>query len=148
MRWRWRRICGKGRLPEMNLFTRARLNLNLTPAERAFLRLVEGTLIGAVVAGAQAILPMFNDAALAQPDAIAWGTILHTFLAAFGATLILAARKYLAARADPALPTGSTVSVSPLAPAAPAQPTASNADPEFPPGISADELQAQLAPAA
>lgn len=91
----------------MTLFARARLNLNLTPAERALLRLLEGMLIGAVVAGAQAVLPLLNDAALAAPENIAWGSALHTFMAAFVAALILAARKYLAAQADPALPAGS-----------------------------------------
>lgn len=123
----------------MTLFTRARLNLNLTPAERALLRLLEGMLIGAVVAGAQAVLPLLNDAALAAPENIAWGSALHTFMAAFVAALILAARKYLAAQADPALPAGSGPSAT--AAASPDGLTNDVKAGDYPPGLgSAEEM--------
>lgn len=123
----------------MTLFARARLNLNLTPAERALLRLLEGMLIGAVVAGAQAVLPLLNDAALAAPENIAWGSALHTFMAAFVAALILAARKYLAAQADPALPAGSGPSAT--AAASPDGLTNDVKAGDYPPGLgSAEEM--------
>ena len=79
----------------MNLFTKARAGLNLTPAERAQLKFVEAL----AVAGVVAALPVLADA-LSTHGAIVWADVLHTGLATGAVAVILALVKYLKAQGD------------------------------------------------
>lgn len=83
----------------MNVFTRARAGLNLTPGERAFLRLVDLC----VLAGLVAALPVISDALANQP--VNWSAVLHTAIAAFGVAALGALLKWLKAQTDAPLPT-------------------------------------------
>lgn len=83
----------------MNVFAQARNNLNLTPGQRAFLKLVEGFLVAGVIAA----LPIISQALAAQ--SINWSQVLRTAAAAFSVAVLLALTKYLKAQNDPPLNT-------------------------------------------
>ncbi|HEV2236859.1 MAG TPA: hypothetical protein VGR57_09400 [Ktedonobacterales bacterium] len=82
----------------MGMFARARANLNLTPAERALLRLVKLCL----VAGLVAALPILAQALSGQ--ALDWATVGRTALAAFSVAALGALLKWLTSQADAPLP--------------------------------------------
>ncbi|HLZ24407.1 MAG TPA: hypothetical protein VKQ30_20020 [Ktedonobacterales bacterium] len=86
----------------MNVFAQARNNLNLTPGQRAFLKLVEGF----IVAGIVAALPAISQALAAQ--SINWSQIVRTAAATFSVAALLAVTKYLKAQNDPPLATVAT----------------------------------------
>ena len=73
---------------------------NLTPAQRALLKLAETLLAGAFIAGAQAALPLLSNPNL---NAIAWGSVLHTFFISALVAISLGVSKYHTAQADPPL---------------------------------------------
>lgn len=102
----------------MNVFRRASMQLNLSPAERAVLRFVELIVVAACVAGLQAISPLLAGVDLAY---IPWQRILHTFLAAASAAAIASVLKYFKSWRDAPLPI------------APAPPAASGAAASVPP---------------
>lgn len=81
-----------------NLLQRAHLYANLTPGERALLRFGETLLVGAVLAGLQAVLKVLAT------QTVDWQSVLHTFLAAFVVALYIGVSKYLKAHGDPLLP--------------------------------------------
>ncbi len=81
----------------MSIFAKARAGLNLTPAERAFLKLVEGW----VIAGALSALVAFVTA-VTQPNPN-WRVVLAITATAFVTATAFAALKYVKAHADPPL---------------------------------------------
>lgn len=86
----------------MTTLAKARANLNLTPAERAFLKLVEGS----IVAGIIAALPVIAQALATQR--IDWAQALRTTIATFAVAGLLAVTKYLKAQNDPPLAVTAT----------------------------------------
>lgn len=85
------------------MFKRAGAYLNLSPAERAFLRLVEGLIVSALIAGVQAVMPLLNSGAL-DPSAVPWQAVAHTFIATVLGALGAAGVKFFKAQGDPPLP--------------------------------------------
>jgi hypothetical protein len=81
----------------MGVFAKARAHESLTPAQRAFLKLVEGFIIAGVVAA----LPVLS-LALGQAD-VNWAVVGRVALGTFTAAVLMAAVKYLKAQGDPAL---------------------------------------------
>ena len=81
----------------MNMFTRARLNLALTPAERAFLKALKGIATSVVLAGATAVWP------LVQAQTINWRTVGEVAVGSMAVTFFYAMDKYWTAQGDPAL---------------------------------------------
>jgi|SRR5579885_371357 len=79
----------------MNLFARALAGDNLTPFERAALKLLEGLACAAAVA----VLPIIADA-LSSHDAVDWTAIARTALAAAAVAVLLAFVKYCKAHGD------------------------------------------------
>ncbi len=111
-------MCGSG---VMDMFKRAAAYLNLSPAERAFLRLVEGLILSALIAGLQAVMPLLN--AGVDPSgftAIPWGSVAHTFIATVLGAIGAAGVKYAKAQGDPALPPPNPPAAVSAAPAVPA----------------------------
>ncbi len=132
----------------MSIFAKARAGLNLTPAERAFLKLVEGW----VIAGALSALVAFVTA-VTQPNPN-WRVVLAITATAFVTATAFAALKYVKAHLDPplaaavdaaaarlgvsdygnkpatvvmpgpAMPTHTVVTWTPASPTTPAEPTA------------------------
>ena len=92
----------------MSVFARARANLNLTPAERALLRLVKLC----VVAGLIAALPILAQALSGQ--ALDWASVGRTALAAFGVAALGALLKWVTSQADAPLPNTATPPVPPV----------------------------------
>jgi hypothetical protein len=90
----------------VNLLARARRYEQLTPLERAALRLVEGllyvALVGAATAGAQ-YLAGPAGAGLGGLSAINWATVARVCLAGGAVAVLLALAKYFKAHGDPAL---------------------------------------------
>lgn len=105
------------------LFSRANLNANLTPTERAILRFLGSLLWGALIAGAQAVLPLFSSPTL-DLASIQWGSVLHTFLVTAVMAFALGVSKYHTAQGDPALPATSSTTPAPAAAAPVAAPAA------------------------
>lgn len=83
-----------------NIFTRSANYANLSPLERAFLRFLALLFWGAVVAGAQAALPLLNTV---DPTQIPLAAVAHTFGAAFVVAALAGIGKYHTAQADPPL---------------------------------------------
>ena len=81
-----------------NLFTRASLNLSLTPLERAALRFLEGLAASALIAGVVAVAPYLAG------QSIDWQRVLSVFVTAALSAVLLALSKYAKAFADPPLP--------------------------------------------
>lgn len=80
-----------------NIFARARAYANLTPAERALLKLVEGLICAALVAA----LPVVAQAL--GHGGVDWPTIMRAALAAASVAVLMALTKYARAQADPSL---------------------------------------------
>lgn len=78
----------------MQTFTRARQGLNLTPGERALLKLLEGF----VMAGVVAVLPIVAPA-LAQ-QSVNWTLVAHTAMGTFAVAVLLAVAKFYKAQGD------------------------------------------------
>ena len=81
----------------MGVFAKARAHESLTPAQRAFLKLVEGFIIAGVVAA----LPVLS-LALGQAD-VNWAVVGRVALGTFATAALMAAVKYLKAQGDPPL---------------------------------------------
>ena len=78
----------------LNLLVRARAGQDLAPIERAFLRVLPGIVISALLAGITAAQPFLNS------QNVNWTNVLHTFVVAFGTSLGYALWKYWTAQAD------------------------------------------------
>lgn len=78
----------------MNLFQKAGKGLNLTPGERAVLKLVEGFLI----AGFVAALPVVAE--LLGHQGITWQVVAQAAAGAFATAFLLAIAKYYKAKGD------------------------------------------------
>lgn len=100
----------------MSLFARARAGLALSPAERAFLKLVQSAVIAALVS----LLPAVASA-LAS-GSVDWQAVAATAIATFSTAIAHAILKFFTAQADgnPAPPTNITGGVATLAASAPA----------------------------
>ena len=86
----------------MNLFARAQQNLNLSPGERASLKLVKGIVVTALLAAVTAIYPLISTGSL---TAIDWKQVIAVASIAFTVQLITTLQKYLSAHLDPPLST-------------------------------------------
>ena len=95
-----------------NIWTRARRYEQLTPGERAALRLIEGliyvALVGAATAGAQYLASPAGAQYLARPagsglGVIDWATVVRVCIAGAAVALLMALAKYFKAHGDPAL---------------------------------------------
>lgn len=84
-----------------SLLQRAHLYANLTPGERALLKIVEGLAVSAIIAGLVAALPLLSTQSVAS---INWTAVLSVFVAAGGKTLYDGVSKYFKAFGDPPLP--------------------------------------------
>lgn len=89
----------------MNFLTRATNHAPLTPAERSWLKLLKGTVISAVLAGATAVYPMVFAGLHTSPD---WKQVALVFVSAFTMTMYQSVEKWCTAHLDPPLsiPTG------------------------------------------
>jgi len=85
-----------------SLFARARAQLNLSPGERAALKLVEGY----VLAGAVAALPVVSQ--LLAQQTIVWAHVLRLAGGTFAVATLMAVSKYYKAQGD--VPLEETVS--------------------------------------
>lgn len=81
--------------PRMNIFQKARQGLNLTPGQRAFLKLLEALAVAFLVAAT----PVVADA-LSSHGTVVWADALRTALAAGAVAVILSVVKYLKAQGD------------------------------------------------
>lgn len=81
----------------MNIFAQAANNQPLTPAQRAFLKLVEGFLLSALLVAGQTF---FQYAAVGAVD---WQAALHTALIAGAVAFLLAVAKYYKSHGDPVI---------------------------------------------
>ncbi len=85
----------------MSLFVRAAANQPLSPGERAILKLIESTLISALLSGFVAIYPYL---ASASADATpAWQPALHTFAVTVALSILLSVVKWFKANNEPML---------------------------------------------
>lgn len=80
---------------DMNIFQKAAAGVNLTPGQRAFLKLVEGLAVAFLVAAA----PVVADA-LSSHGTVVWSDALRTALAAGAVAVILSIIKYAKAHGD------------------------------------------------
>jgi hypothetical protein len=85
----------------MTIFKRASLGMNLTPGERALLKLVEGWILAGAVAG---LIVFLTAVTQAKPD---WGAALKLAATAFIVATGFAALKYLKAQQDSPLYTSA-----------------------------------------
>jgi hypothetical protein len=88
-----------------SLLQRAHLYTNLTPGERALLKIVEGLIVSAIIAGIVAALPAVSTQNL---SAINWMAVGSVFAAAAGKTLYDGVSKYFKSFGDPPLPPAPT----------------------------------------
>lgn len=79
----------------MNIFAQAANNQPLTPAQRAFLKLVEGFFMTAFVAAVQTFAQYSSD------GYIDWPNVTHTALIAGAVAFLLAVAKYYKSHGDP-----------------------------------------------
>ena len=77
-----------------SLFSQAHAGANLTPGQRAFLKLVQGF----VLAGIVAAVPIFS-LAMAQ-QSVDWGQVLRNAASAFAVAFLLALYKFASAQGD------------------------------------------------
>ncbi len=85
----------------LNLLAKAHLYANLTPGERALLKIIEGLAVSAIIAGLVAVLPAVSTQNVA---AINWMAVASVFAAAVGKTLYDGVSKYFKSFGDPPLP--------------------------------------------
>ena len=88
----------------MNLFARSRAQLNLSPGERAFLKLIEGF----VVAGVVAALPIV--AQLLAQQSVNWADVARLAGGTFAVAALMAAAKYYKAQGD--IPLEETIALA------------------------------------
>lgn len=100
----------------MSLFARARAGLALSPAERAFLKLIQSAAIAALVS----LLPAVASALAAGN--VNWQAVGATAIATFSTAIAHAVLKFFTAQADgtPPAPANITGGVAPLVPSVPA----------------------------
>lgn len=79
----------------MNIFQKAQQGLNLTPGQRAFLKLLEGLGVAFLVAAT----PVVADA-LSSHGTVVWSDALRTALATGAVAVILSIIKYAKAQGD------------------------------------------------
>jgi len=84
-----------------SLLARARLYANLTPGERALIKIIEGMIVSAILAGLVAAFPLLSTQDVA---AIKWPAVLSVFVAAAFKTLYDGVSKYWKSFGDPPLP--------------------------------------------
>ena len=84
-----------------SLLQRAHLYANLTPGERALLKVIEGLVVSAAIAGLVAVLPVVSTQNVAS---INWMAVFSVFAAAAGKTLYDGVSKYWKSFGDPPLP--------------------------------------------
>lgn len=77
-----------------NMFTRARLQLPLSPAERSFLKFLQGVFWSVILAGVTAVLPLLEQ------QTINWRTVLTLGAGTLGVTLALSIQKYFTSQGD------------------------------------------------
>lgn len=87
------------------ILRKARDYANLAPWERALLRIIETLLIGAVIAGLVAALPLLSSG---DPAHINWTLVGQTALTAALMALYQGVSKYLKSFGDPPLPSSTT----------------------------------------
>ena len=112
-------MSGVGNGGEAGMFQRSAAGLSLTPGQRALLRLVEGLVVSAVIAGLQAVMPLLNAAQL-DPSAVPWASVAHTFVATVMTALGLSVVKFFKAQGDGPMTTPPPPPAPPAPPAAPA----------------------------
>ena len=78
----------------MSIFAKARKGLNLSPAERAALKLIEGFIIAGIVAA----LPVLSQ--LLGQSSVNWASVGRIALGTFATAALMAAIKYLKAQRD------------------------------------------------
>src|SRR5260221_8592327 len=81
----------------MNIFSKARAGLNLTPAERALVKLVQGWIIAGLISAAVTFITAVSHP---RPD---WANVLRVSAGAFAVAALIAAHKYSTAHLDPPL---------------------------------------------
>lgn len=96
----------------MSIFSRASIYANLSPAERAFLRFLGLLALGALIAGAQAVMPLLASANPLNLAAVPWAAVAHTFLTAAVIAVGSGISKYHQAQGDPPLPSASAYNTS------------------------------------
>jgi hypothetical protein len=77
-----------------NMFTRARLQLPLTPGERSFLKFIQGAVWSVILAGMTAVLPLIEQ------QTINWRTVITLGAGTLGVTAALSIQKYFTSQAD------------------------------------------------
>jgi hypothetical protein len=87
----------------LSIFARARSYRSLTPAERAFLRLLEGLASVALVGAATAAAQYLSSPAPAGLGALDWALIARVCVAGAAVAVLMAVAKYFKAHGDPAL---------------------------------------------
>jgi hypothetical protein len=127
------------------LFARASRYASLTPAERAFLRLLEGLAYTALLGAANACVQYLG----AHPGAsspVDWQPVLRTCAAGAAVAVLMALAKYFKAHGDPALGVALAAAGAQLAPADP--PTSSSPVPLETAPVAADGMPGGMADAA
>src|SRR5260221_3718244 len=81
----------------MNIFSKARAGLSLTPAERTLLKLVQGWIIAGLISAAVTFITAVSQP---HPD---WANVLRVSAGAFAVATLIAAHKYFTAHLDPPL---------------------------------------------
>lgn len=81
-------------MAKTSLFTRARLQLPLTPPERAFLKLLQGSVVTVLTAAVVAALPYLEG------QTVNWQTVIRIGAGAGVATLVTVVSKYWTAQGD------------------------------------------------
>jgi hypothetical protein len=78
----------------MEMFTRARLQLPLAPSQRAFLKVLKGLVISAIMTAATAVWPLI------QSQNVNWRTVVITAITTVAFTLFTALDKYWTSQGD------------------------------------------------
>ncbi len=97
-----------------DILARARAGQDLTPAERAFIKQLQGTVISILVTAATAAFPYLSG------QTIDWSNVLHVFLASLSTSIFFTLSKYFTAQGDapqnpaPAQPATSQPVASPV----------------------------------
>jgi autotransporter adhesin len=84
---------------QTSMFTRARLQMPLTPAERSFLKFIQGAIVTVLVAAIAAGLPFVEQ------QQVNWRTVITITVGTFVATLASMVQKYFSAQGDGGLAT-------------------------------------------
>ena len=117
----------------LDIFARARSYQSLTPAERAFLRLLEGLASVALVGAATAAAQYLSSPAGASLGSFDWPLIARVCVAGAAVAVLMAVAKYFKAHGDPALADTLGALATRLASEAGASGASSGASPANPP---------------